>query len=361
MPDSHHDVSSPSPPQPQQSPAQQAHATATVYEGFDPELPDRPGRADRSPGAGTAAAAEPKASFGGLNSVQVGASALAAVTSALAASFFGVAGTLIGAAVGSMVSTVAGAMYAESMRRAAARLKDAQTVVLQKIPVGRESGPADLPSTSALTQVGTAHNDETVVLVDRTDETSVLPTVAAEPAPTSGTAPAAGKEPGKEPGPRSWWKRPVLVLPVVALSGFLIALGVITASESVTGKSWSGDRGSSIGNLVSDNRTTGDERDEAPTETPAATPTGTPAATPSGTVTDPGAVPTQPSTTSGPAATQGVEPGTQDGTPDGTQDGNPDGFGSDPGAGPGDTGPGGSALGDPGAGSGAAEQPGSAG
>ena len=46
---------------------------------------------------------------------QILAGALAAVSAALAASFFGVQGTLFGAAVGSVIATVAGALYSHSL------------------------------------------------------------------------------------------------------------------------------------------------------------------------------------------------------------------------------------------------------
>ena len=45
------------------------------------------------------------------------AGALAAVSAAVVASLFGVAGTVIGAAVASVVSTVGAALYGESLRR----------------------------------------------------------------------------------------------------------------------------------------------------------------------------------------------------------------------------------------------------
>src|SRR3954447_7245824 len=52
-----------------------------------------------------------------LSPVQVTAGALAAVSSAVAASFFGVAGTLIGAALASVISTVTAALYSSSLKK----------------------------------------------------------------------------------------------------------------------------------------------------------------------------------------------------------------------------------------------------
>lgn len=57
-----------------------------------------------------------------VNVVQVVASALAAVSSAVLLSTVGVAGTLIGAAVGSVVATVAGAVYSYSLEASRSRV-----------------------------------------------------------------------------------------------------------------------------------------------------------------------------------------------------------------------------------------------
>ncbi len=54
---------------------------------------------------------------------QVATSALAAVSAAVLCSFFGVAGTIIGTAVTSLVATVAGAVYSYSLRRTRTRLR----------------------------------------------------------------------------------------------------------------------------------------------------------------------------------------------------------------------------------------------
>src|SRR4051812_11718881 len=58
-----------------------------------------------------------------LSAAQVAGSALAAVSSAVVASFFGVAGTLIGAALASVITTVSAALYTESLRKTNERLR----------------------------------------------------------------------------------------------------------------------------------------------------------------------------------------------------------------------------------------------
>lgn len=54
---------------------------------------------------------------------QAAASVLATVSAAVLCSFFGVAGTIIGTAVTSLVATIGGALYSYSLRRTQARLR----------------------------------------------------------------------------------------------------------------------------------------------------------------------------------------------------------------------------------------------
>jgi hypothetical protein len=79
---------------------------------------------------------------GQLNALQVAAGALAAVSAAVVASFFGVAGTVIGAAVASVVSTVGATVYTESMRRTHAGLRRAGSRLVRspQSPVDRSAG-----------------------------------------------------------------------------------------------------------------------------------------------------------------------------------------------------------------------------
>jgi hypothetical protein len=79
---------------------------------------------------------------GQLSALQVAGGALAAVSAAVVASFFGVAGTVIGAAVASVVSTVGAAVYTESMRRTHAGLRRASSLLVRspQAPVNRSAG-----------------------------------------------------------------------------------------------------------------------------------------------------------------------------------------------------------------------------
>lgn len=63
--------------------------------------------------------------------------ALAAVSSAVLLSTLGAAGTIIGAALGSVVVTVGGALYSQALARSRERLVQAQTAAMRKVGVAQ--------------------------------------------------------------------------------------------------------------------------------------------------------------------------------------------------------------------------------
>lgn len=336
------------PNQPSAPSVQSAHSTAplhekppsaTLYEGTEPDLPDRQSDEKRSV----------------VSTVQVGASAAAAVTSALAASFFGVAGTLIGAAVGSVVSTIAGALYTEYLNRAGQRLRGTKDVVIQRIPgevlatspLRHLTSPADLPGERSLRPIGEEPGDESVAvpLAEPTEllasaqpmeHTQVIPAVTDRLPPVSGTdrfarvngtdriPPVGGTRPipagrlpdsggvdggtgdGTDGGttaplPGRSWLKPVLALAGVATAGFLIALGVVLATEGALGHPVSGGTsGTTLSNLGDGGGSTQEEEQDAPstdvtptvTATPSTDVTQSPSAGPTVTRTDPAVPPT---------------------------------------------------------------------
>jgi len=66
----------------------------------------------------------------GLSATQLIASGLAAMSATVVASFFGVAGTVIGAALGSMVAVVGNAVYGYSLRRTRSRVRQTLDVAV---------------------------------------------------------------------------------------------------------------------------------------------------------------------------------------------------------------------------------------
>ena len=85
-----------------------------------------------------------------LSATQVVASALAAVTATLAASYLGVAGTLIGAAVASVVTVVGNTLYSHSI----ARTRDRMRATLQNGRRAPAPAPARAPRVGLLRRIG---------------------------------------------------------------------------------------------------------------------------------------------------------------------------------------------------------------
>jgi hypothetical protein len=94
-----------------------------------------------------------------LSATQVAAGALASVSSAVVASFFGLAGTLIGAALASVISTVSAALYSSSLRKTNEKLRTARSQLTgRQSPVVETTAAAAAPATPA-TKVLPAHLD----------------------------------------------------------------------------------------------------------------------------------------------------------------------------------------------------------
>ncbi|MGR6967939.1 hypothetical protein ACU610_26120 [Geodermatophilus sp. URMC 61] len=131
-----------------------------------------------------------------LSATQVAAGALAAVSSAVVASFFGLAGTLIGAALASVISTVSAALYSSSLQKTNEKLRRARGQL-----TGRQS---------------------------RVEETRVAPAATADP--VTKVLPAhldPRRAPERRPRPR-WAK-----VAVYAAAVFVIAMGIVTGIEFI--------------------------------------------------------------------------------------------------------------------------------
>src|SRR4051794_32561073 len=130
-----------------------------------------------------------------INWVQVCASALAAVSSAVLLSTVGVAGTIIGAAVGSVIATVGAAVYSYSLRISRERVAAAQAAAVAR-----------------MSRVRTGTHTRTVDLEDKPED--------------------EGRAPWREALARLPWKW------IAILSGavFVIAMIVILGFELITGQ-----------------------------------------------------------------------------------------------------------------------------
>lgn len=200
-----------------------------------------------------------------LNPIQLAGGALAAVTSAAVGSNLGVAGTLGGAAVASVVAGVAGALYTRGLENT----RDGVKKIVLRDPDG---------------------NTEVITVTDEgdTQESSLQQTAIASdsdrPATTSGPATPVRGAAAKRP---AGWKRPVAIAGgalVTAATTFVIAMGLITGWEASTGQTLDGQSGTTIGQRRSS---------PTPSATPSATPTASASATPTeSTSTEPSATPT---------------------------------------------------------------------
>jgi hypothetical protein len=201
---------------------------------------------------------------------QVAASVLAAVTAAWLASRLGVAGTLVGAALGSFVVTVSSALYGRTLDKGRTLIVQTAsgTVIHKQVEDGQIA--------TALQEVAEVDNSP----VERAEVVS------------------------DDPERRLRWK-PTIITTVIVLA---LALGAISTYEAVTGSSLDGSGGTTIGDTfggskgVTDPTPTPDRTTPGPTSTPTPTaPTTSPA--PAETTPAPTPVPATPAPTAKPTAT----------------------------------------------------------
>jgi len=290
-----------------------------------------------------------------LSGTQIAASALAAISSAVAASYLGVTGTVLGAGFGSVVATISTALYQVSLKRTNETLKKVvpvSTVVVRQAG-GRQppADPTDLPDLGAVASVtrraGDGPNrgatsggdlnggdpnggdDELNRGATRGDEPNRGPTRGdAATAPsvdddvTDDRAPADAADPdgGTAAARRLSWRRVAVAAAVV----FVVTLGSITALELVLGGSLSsvvhGDdrNGTTIGKVVTRHADTTAPEDEpatSPTPRPSVTETPSPTAPDAETSAPASQAPSDstpatpaPTTPTAPESTAGVAP-----------------------------------------------------
>lgn len=243
-------------------------------------------------------ASEPEGGRIGVSGVQVTAAVLASVSAAMVSSYFGVAGTIVGAAVVSIFATVGSAAYGLGIRRTKTRLQQVQTLRLPRPTVrlpglGTSGGRTGGRPGEVADDDGRGEAAEAEVL----DEGDAPPGPATE-------------------GWRAWLVRRRWSLAVGVAVVFVLSLATVTLIEAVADRPLSGEdsgsRATSIGSLFS-----GGEDDDEPddpgtptTTTPDATssdpsseePGEQPSSTTASDPAEPGAPPT-PTTTTAPTTT----------------------------------------------------------
>ncbi|TDV40781.1 hypothetical protein [Actinophytocola oryzae] len=174
---------------------------------------------------------------------QVVAGALAAVTAALVGSTMGVAGTVVGAGLASVISTVGGTLYLRSFQRTRAGVRTVRARV-----VGRSGDETVLVSTDGDPRPGEE------VVADSSDSSDV-----------SADRPPGGRR-------RVRWP----VVAVTTLAAFALAMAAITGVEWLRGESLSGDSGTTFGSIVEPHRDSGRSDEPATPSSTTPSPTTTP-------------------------------------------------------------------------------------
>ncbi len=241
---------------------------------------------------------QPKTKRLDISGTQLVGGAFAAMTAAVIGAQLGVAGTVLGAAIGSVVAGTAGSLYTAS-------LKHTQTKIASAF-IGRVGDtPVQITTTDRIPDERTPGDRSTVDGWHAVTQ----PVAAVAPPSPEPVATAAEIDPAGRPAARGPWK-PILVATVAV---FLLAIAGITAFELITGQSVSGGQGTTI-SQVGDGRSGGSDtpRQDPSTDTSTTEPTTEPSAPPStepssepGQVTEPTTAPstrTQPSTSSEPSA-----------------------------------------------------------
>ncbi|MDQ0378853.1 hypothetical protein [Amycolatopsis thermophila] len=213
----------------------------------------------------------------GLSPAQVVASALAAVTAAFLGSTLGVAGTVIGAGIASIVTTVGGEVYLRSLRRTrAAARKTAELLAVSEIRQQTRviPPPAAPRSTHPLIrhqQNGAVQRRQAAQLTDVQRTRIVHPvapslsgptrriptagqggsgggekTVFIPKAPVAETAAEAPPADGKKP----WWKTRWTLAAATSIAAFVVGMLAITGFEAATGSTVSGGNGTTLGRVV---------------------------------------------------------------------------------------------------------------
>lgn len=211
-------------------------------------LPAAPLPAAQVPEAlrGPAAVVEEKQrTFLGVSGPQVLAGALAASTSAIAASYLGVAGTVVGAGLGSVIASVSTAVYQKSIHRSNRVLQKVTTTVARKDSVGEamaeglsESRASVVAPDPRLPDVAEAGRG----LPDPRLAEPTMPRVAPLLPGSTGHRGAAPVRPPNRPvgnvyGGGSWYAGlPWKGIAVASAAVFVLVMGVITTIEIVSNR-----------------------------------------------------------------------------------------------------------------------------
>jgi hypothetical protein len=235
----------------------------------------------------------------GLSPTQVAGSALAAMSGAFFVSWAGTAGTLIGAAVGSVIATVGAATYTWSLRRTSEAAKRTAAAVKQRAALTtgtlpRSVGEGPLREDGSSRSATPGGPDQPVSAVEEPDPSE------AEPVPSRWDLP---------------WGKVLLASLAVMIAG----MAGVTAVEAVTGKPLAAIFGRDVGTGTTlqhvvggggTSPTTPDPTPKQQTPTPQQQPSSEPSQEPQGTVPSTTPAPTTAPSTAPVAPVQSDAPST---------------------------------------------------
>ncbi|GHF73840.1 hypothetical protein FHX82_002051 [Amycolatopsis bartoniae] len=213
--------------------------------------------------------AEEKEQKTGLKPAQIVASALAAVTAAFLGSTLGVGGTVAGAGIASVITTIGSEVYLRSLRRTkeAAR-KTAEMLALSDTRLRQETRFVEPPPpapANPLVQPQQANATAATRYLPRAgagqsmggERTVYIPKPGMPGAPGGPGAPGAPttllatpETPAKKP----WWKNRWTLIVGTSVAAFLIGMLALTGFEALTGHAASGGSGTTFSQVVGGNK-----------------------------------------------------------------------------------------------------------
>jgi len=220
-----------------------------------------------------------------LTLTQIAAAALAAVTAAVLGSRLGVAGTVIGAAIASITTTTANAVYQHSLERSLRRSRERLAAATRP-----RTAAARAPSTSAA--------------APSAPPTSAPPATRIRDA---GSGADERQHGGELPVRSGDGARRRFAVAAGALAAFGLALVVVTGLEAVRGEPLSGGGGTTVGRVFGD-ATAPADRDPGGPSTPPGAPSSTPTGTPAPS-SEPSGEPSGTTVTPSPTITDSTTPG----------------------------------------------------
>lgn len=264
-----------------------------------------------------------------LSFTQIVASGLAAVSTTVLLSLFGVAGTIIGAGLASVLTVVANFLYTRSIEKTHEQLKPVVGTIQARTATTRVTQQSarrrDTAVLGATTATPPVPGDTTAVRTDAAAPRSSGPATDSATGPTTGVEPPAD-DAQPTPPPRNAWLRLVerhgraRVLTASAMAVFLVVMGIVVVVELALGKPLSDavrgqeGTGTSISQLRDSTPTgsgTTDQDEDRPAQDEPAQDGGT-----EGTTSDGAGEQPQEATTGGAAGTETDDTTTSD--PDGT-------------------------------------------